>query len=58
MQALVYLGHLNTGKKNSPRIVKKLVKAEYWLVTEYGALKAADKGDFTPLTGLSLCRFH
>lgn len=56
MQACVYLGHLNIGKKNSPRIV--LVEAKYWLVTEFGALKAADKGNFTSLTGPSFNRFQ
>ena len=56
MQAFVYLGHLNTGKKNSPSIV--LVEAKYRLVTEFGALKAADRGDFTPLTGSSFNRFQ
>lgn len=56
MQAFVYLRHLNTGKKNSASIV--FVEAKYWLVTEFGALKAADKGDFTPLTGPSFNRFQ
>lgn len=33
IQAFVYLGHLSTSKKDSTRIVNKLVEAEYWLVT-------------------------
>lgn len=42
MQALVYLGQVNTGQKNSPRIINKIVEAKYWLLAQHEALKATD----------------